>query len=289
MTQMHVSIILTIKNESVHIKNCLDSIIHQSYEDFEIIVVDDYSTDNTLEIVNSFKDKRIKPYSALEKGLGHARLGNYALKKASGKYIFFTDGDCVPHYNWITEGLKIFENDDCVGVEGKTFYETKRSVTVRDYYTQRVVPGGFMTCNVAYLRDSIIDAGCFDPKFKYCYEDRDLGLRIKKLGKVYFESNMLVFHQMKKVNTISLFRRAKRAGDMVYFDAKNGRSSSEYINKNIFYPSHLLIILFPPLIFLGARNESIYDLFICFMKYFSFIFERIFIWAFAVKYKKFIV
>ena len=42
-------------------------------------------------------------------------------------------------------------------------------------------------------------------------------------------------------------------------------------------------------IFLGARNESIYDLFICFMKYFSFIFERVFIWAFAIQYKKFIV
>jgi|ETNmetMinimDraft_23_1059889.scaffolds.fasta_scaffold23365_1 glycosyltransferase involved in cell wall biosynthesis len=286
---MHVSVILTIKNESVHIKNCLDSIIHQSYEDFEIIVVDDYSTDNTLEILNSFNDKRIKLYSALEKGLGHANLRNYALKKASGKYIFFTDGDCVPHYNWIAEGLKIFENVDCVGVEGKTFYETKESLTVTDYYTQRLVPGGFMTCNVAYLKDSIIDAGYFDPTFRYVYEDRDLGMRIKKLGKIYFESNMLVFHQMKKVNIKSLFRRSRRAGDMVYFDAKHGRSSSEYIKKNVLYPGHLLSIFFPPLIFLGARNESIYDLFICFMKYFSFIFERLFIWAFAIKFKKFIV
>jgi glycosyltransferase involved in cell wall biosynthesis len=285
---MHVSVILTIRNESAHIKKCLDSIIHQSYEDFEIIILDDNSTDNTVEIVNSFNDKRIRLYNALQKELGHANLRNYALKKACGKYIFITDGDCVPHYDWISEGLRVFENENCVGVEGKTFYESIKSITVADYYTQRLVPGGFMTCNVAYLRDSIIEAGYFDPKFKYVYEDRDLGMRIKKLGKIYFESNMLVFHQQKKVNIQGLFRRAKRASDLVYFDKKHGRGKSEYIRNNILYPSHLLIIFFPPLIFLGARIESISDLFICCMKYFSFIFERVTIWALAIKYKKFI-
>ena len=286
---MLVSVILTIKNESFYIKKCLDSIIHQSFQDFEIVIVDDNSTDNTLEIIRLFKDKRIRLYSALEKELGHASLRNYAVKKARGKYIFFTDGDCVPHLNWITEGLKIFEKEDCVGVEGKTFYESPKSLTVADYHTQRLLPGGFMTCNVAYLRDSIIDVGYFDPKFRYVYEDRDLGIRIKKLGKIYFESNMLVFHQQKKVNLKGLFRRAKRAGDMVYFDTKHGRSSSEYIRKNILYPGHLLIIFFPPLIILSSRIESLYDLFICFMKYFSMIFERVFIWAFAIKYKNFIL
>ena len=285
---MHVSVILTIRNESAHIKKCLDSIINQSYEDFEIIILDDNSTDNTVEIVNTFNDKRIRLYNALQKELGHANLRNYALKKACGKYIFITDGDCVPHYDWISEGLRVFENENCVGVEGKTFYESIKSITVADYYTQRLVSGGFMTCNVAYLRDSIIEAGYFDPKFKYVYEDRDLGMRIKKLGKIYFESNMLVFHQQKKVNIQGLFRRAKRASDLVYFDNKHGRGKSEYIRNNILYPSHLLIIFFPPLIFLGARIESISDLFICCMKYFSFIFERVTIWALAIKYKKFI-
>ena len=285
---MHVSVILTIRNESAHIKKCLDSIIHQSYEDFEIIILDDNSTDTTVEIVNSFNDKKIRLYRAIQKELGHANLRNYALKKACGKYIFFTDGDCVPHYDWISKGLKVLENEDCVGVEGKTFYESIKSITVADYYTQRLVPGGFMTCNVAYLRDSIIEAGYFDPKFRYVYEDRDLAMRIKKLGKIYFESNMLVFHQQKKVNIQSLFRRAKRAIDYIYFDNKHGRDSSEHIRNNVLSPSHLLIIFFPPLIFLGARIESFSDLFICCMKYFSFVFERVLIWAFAIKYKKFI-
>ena len=91
--------------------------------------------------------------------------------------------------NYLDRNKDLFENEDCVGVEGKTFYESHKSLTVTDYHTQRLVPGGFMTCNVAYLRDSIINVGYFDPKFRYVYEDRDLAMRIKKLGKIYFESN----------------------------------------------------------------------------------------------------
>ena len=94
--------------------------------------------------------------------------------------------------------LNLLENEDCVGVEGKTFYEAKGSVTVSDYYTQRVIPGGYMTCNVAYTREAIEKVGYFDPKFKYTYEDRDLGIRIKNIGNILFEPNMLVFHTTKK-------------------------------------------------------------------------------------------
>ena len=82
---MLVSVILTIKNESLYIKKCLDSIIHQSFQDFEIVIVDDNSTDNTLEIIRLFKDKRIRLYSALEEELGHASLRNYAVKKSIDK------------------------------------------------------------------------------------------------------------------------------------------------------------------------------------------------------------
>jgi glycosyltransferase involved in cell wall biosynthesis len=285
---MRVSIILTIKNESLYIKKCLDAIFNQSYQDFEIIIIDDSSTDGTLEIVSSYEDKRIRLFPA-EKDLGHAGLRNFAVKKASGTYIFFTDGDCVPHYNWLDEGLRVFEREGCVGVEGRTFYEAESGVTVSDYYTQRVKPEGYMTCNVAYMKSSIVEVGYFDPKFKYVYEDRDLGLRIKKTGKIFFESNMLVFHQQKKLNVRTLFRRAKRAGDMVYFDFKHGRSSGEYIKSNVLYPNHLLMIMFPPLVFLGARNESLNDLVISFFKYFGFIYERILIWVNAIKYGRFVI
>ena len=286
---IEVSVILIVKNEADYIKKCLDSILSQSYTKFEIIIIDDNSSDGTKEIIKSFEDKRINLFNfSKEKYPGYANLRNLAIKKSNGKYIFFTDGDCVVHYNWIQEALNYFNTEKCLGVEGRTFYESKSAISISDYFTYRVIPDGYMTCNVAYLKDAIKKVGYFDPKFKYVYEDRDLGIRIKKIGKIIFQKNMIVFHQQKKLTLKNLFIRSRRAGDMVYFDHKHGRKESEYITKNILYINHLIIIIFPPLIFLGSRIESLYDLFFAIVKYFSFFYERFFIWKNSIKYKKLI-
>ena len=76
---------------------------------------------------------------------------------------------------------------------------------------------------------------------------------------------------------------------MVYFDAKHGRKSGEYISHNILYLNHLLIVIFPPMMFLATRNESLHDLAISFLKYFSFVYERLLIWRNAIRYRRFIV
>ena len=103
---MLVSIILVIKNEALHIQKCIESLLKQSYKNFEIIVLDDQSTDETLDLVNSFKSTKIKIFSTKRTHLkGHANRRNYALSKSKGEFLFFTDGDCVTHYNWIKEGL----------------------------------------------------------------------------------------------------------------------------------------------------------------------------------------
>lgn len=284
-----VSIVIIAKNESNFIKKCLNSVLSQTFKDFELIIIDDKSTDNTKEIILSFDDKRINLIDINEEKTGYGNLRNYALQETSGKYIFFTDADCVPHYNWIKEALVQFKKKGCVGVEGKTFYESEGAITVSDYFTYRVKPEGYMTCNVAYLRDYLKKLGGFDSNFKYVYEDRDLGIRMKKLGKVNFSPNMLIFHQQKKLTIKNLFIRARRAGDMIYFDKKHGRKNSEYIKKNIMYPAHLIIVFFPPLIFLSSRIETSYDLYFTFMKYFSFVYERFIIWKSAIKYKKIIL
>ena len=287
---MFVSIILVVKNEEQHIRNCIESLIKQTHKDLEIIILDDQSNDNTVGIIKSIKSPKIKLFSALNKKLvGHASRRNFALSKANGDFIFFTDGDCIAHYNWVKEGLKIFQEKKCLGVEGRTFYEAKSGITVSDYLTQRFVPCGYMTCNVAYLKSAILNVEMFDPKFKNIYEDRDLGMKVSKYGKIIFEPNMLIFHQQKKVTIKTLFKRAERAGDMVYFDLKHGRKASEYISKNIIYPQHLLIIFVPPLIFLSSRIASFKDFYIAIFKYFSFIYERIIIWRNAIIFKKFLL
>lgn len=93
-----ISIIVPIFNEESYLEKCLNSIINQTYENLEIICVDDRSTDNSLEIIKKYeeKDARIKLIRQHEnRGLSDAR--NLGIINASGKYVLFVDAD-----DWIS-------------------------------------------------------------------------------------------------------------------------------------------------------------------------------------------
>ncbi len=88
---MKVSVILCVYNEEKYIGKAIDSILNQSLDDFEFIVVNDGSTDSTLDIINSYDDDRIRLIDQKNIGLGASR--NKAMKLAKGEYVAFLDGD----------------------------------------------------------------------------------------------------------------------------------------------------------------------------------------------------
>ena len=88
-----ISVIVPIYNDDKYLHECLDSLINQTFEDIEIICVNDGSTDGSLDILKQYEseDSRIKVISQENKGVGAAR--NVGIKKASGEYIYFIDSD----------------------------------------------------------------------------------------------------------------------------------------------------------------------------------------------------
>ena len=88
-----VSIIMPSYNTAKFISDSINSVLSQTYSNWELIIVDDCSSDNTDEIVSPFlSDKRIK-YLKNEKNSGAAVSRNYALREAKGKWIAFLDSD----------------------------------------------------------------------------------------------------------------------------------------------------------------------------------------------------
>lgn len=89
-----ISIIVPAYNEEKHIARCLDSILNQTFTDFEVICVDDGSTDNTFDILSKYaeKDTRILPYKNI-KGKGVSSARNYGIELSKGEYIGFVDSD----------------------------------------------------------------------------------------------------------------------------------------------------------------------------------------------------
>ena len=88
-----ISVVIPVYNTEKYLKECIDSVINQSYNNLEIILVDDGSTDNSLEICNKYADmdKRIKVIHKNNGGLSDAR--NVGIENANGKYITFVDSD----------------------------------------------------------------------------------------------------------------------------------------------------------------------------------------------------
>lgn len=86
-----ISVILPFYNNELTLKKCIDSILNQSFFDYELIIINDGSKDNSEQIINEYKDSRIKYYKQENKGVSAAR--NLGIKKSSGYYIFFIDAD----------------------------------------------------------------------------------------------------------------------------------------------------------------------------------------------------
>lgn len=101
MNHIFFSIILPIYNAQAFIETTITNILAQSYSNFELIVVDDGSSDNSWEICETFckKDKRVKAFHQQNGGPSSAR--NYALEKVSGDYIVFCDADDEVKEDWL--------------------------------------------------------------------------------------------------------------------------------------------------------------------------------------------
>ena len=85
----YFSVIIPTFNRSGFIKSAIDSVLGQTYEDFELIVVDDGSDDGTDKLIKEYTDKRIKYFYQENKGVSLAR--NKGIEESSGKYIAFLD------------------------------------------------------------------------------------------------------------------------------------------------------------------------------------------------------
>lgn len=113
MTQL-VSIIMPSYNAALFIKDAIDSVLAQSYTNWELLITDDNSKDNSTQIIEEYakKDSRIKLY-ALNKNVGAAAARNNSLARAQGKYIAFLDSDDLWLPQKLAWQLSYMQEHDC--------------------------------------------------------------------------------------------------------------------------------------------------------------------------------
>jgi GT2 family glycosyltransferase len=167
-------------------------------DEFEIIVVDNASDDETLRLLE--EQARVSPAHfvgvRMNRDCGPAVARNVGITLAEGDVVAFTDSDCVPTSGWLRACLAGFSNGTGV-VQGRTSPPPDQAQPLFNHFIETPqFDGSFSTSNVAYLREALIDAGGFDNACAY-WEDTDLGWRASRLGwQSSFSRDALVYHQV---------------------------------------------------------------------------------------------
>lgn len=123
-----VSIIIPCFNAEAFIGETLNSVIHQSYSNLEIIIINDGSTDNSLNVIESFKDERIQVINQNNNGVSRAR--NEGMLKSKGDFILFLDADDVLSHSFVQSRMEIFERNPNVNLVGSVVHVFQGSVSV---------------------------------------------------------------------------------------------------------------------------------------------------------------
>lgn len=183
---MKVSIIMPAYNSEKFVSQAIESVINQTYSEWELIIVDDGSTDQTGKIVDEFSknDSRIKVFHQSNKGVSSAR--NYALERVTGDYVTFLDSDDVYHSERLKVMLDVLNKDpncDAVFADYKEFRESTKvddyddvitsSIVFEEKIIEKVIQDTklqFM-CNVMMKSEIALKVRFADLKFAedYCY------------------------------------------------------------------------------------------------------------------------
>ena len=111
-----VSLITTVYNGERHIQNSIESLLEQEFDDFEAIIVDDESTDNTVLVVEQINDRRIKLFK--QKRMGRPKALNFAISNSSGEYIAILDADDIALPGRLAIQVDFMEKNPNVGLVG---------------------------------------------------------------------------------------------------------------------------------------------------------------------------
>ena len=203
-----ISILMNCFNGEIFLEQALESVIQQSYSNWELIFWDNKSSDRSLEIVKKYKDKRIKIFSSKEHtNLGKARSN--ALKNAKGDYLAFLDVDDIWYKEKLTNQIKLFNDSNNVGItftnsiyfsskRKKNLYESNKSfeLNTRKLITNYCLSLQSIIIDLRKLKELNYD---FDSQFSHI-SDFDLIVRLSTISSIKYLNQVLSGWRIHKNN-----------------------------------------------------------------------------------------
>ncbi len=196
---MKVSIVVCTFNRAVGLAQTLDCLRYQTYSNFEVVIVNGPSTDNTEDVLRLWDgiariDRCAHPNLSMSRNIG--------IRAASGDIVAFIDDDALPEFDWLAQAVAAFDREEVAGVGGIVFDHTGMDLQYRFSaanrfgeaesridrpYDDLCVPGSFQFpylqgTNALFRRSSLLRVGGFDETYDYYLDETDLCCRLIDAG-----------------------------------------------------------------------------------------------------------
>jgi teichuronic acid biosynthesis glycosyltransferase TuaG len=250
-----ISVIMPAYNTEKFISESIESVLSQSYQNWELIIVDDGSTDSTAEIIKSYQkiDKRIKYLWQKNGQQGKAR--NYAIRESTGNYLAFIDSDDI----WVNDKLKtqlrLINEQNADLIFGYSFViengiKTERKIGrgVGKYKDENAI--GFLLFHDAFIMSTvlvkkqvIINAGTFieDKDIQFC-EDWHLWLKLAFEGNSFYtNSDVFSYYRISVASSTSVESNAQVKFFKALIDLDNRYKNNEVLENEIAKRINLLV------------------------------------------------
>lgn len=217
------SVVIPLFNKEISIQSALNSVLIQTFNDFEVIVIDDGSTDESVVRVKEFDDPRIRIIQKTNGGVSSAR--NMGIEMAQYDHIAFLDADDLWEPDYLHEQYLLIQDFSGAAlwscayghIEGNEKIKVDHALPegyrdfVSDYFTMNRLTDLFHSSSVVIHKSAFRKAGLFDTRIKYC-EDVDMYYRIIVHFPVVFYNKMYVYFRQDAEN-----RAMKRKIQLKYY------------------------------------------------------------------------
>jgi glycosyltransferase involved in cell wall biosynthesis len=198
-----VSVVIPTKDSGRTLRRCLDSLVTQTYQYFELLIVDKRSTDDTISIADEFKAR------IFSLDVERTTAKNFASRKANGTFVLFVDSDMVLEPTVIEQCVKAMQAPDVGGIvipeksTGLGFWVKVRDFERGFYYGTNVESARFFRTN------QVIEVGGFDEEV-IMYEESTLPQRIEKIGlKTAVRVSSFIIHDEDNFKLINWLRKKR--------------------------------------------------------------------------------
>jgi glycosyltransferase involved in cell wall biosynthesis len=251
--QPFLSVVIPLYNKENYIESTIKSVLNQSFQNFEIVVVNDGSTDNSVNVVKKLNDPRVRLYSNKNHGLSYTR--NFGIKKSIGKYIALLDADDLwrsDYLDCISYFIKSYKNEFVFATNNYTWFHKKtpnlkvppksayNSKLIKDYFSYR--KNLFSYSSIVFHKSVFDKIGYFNENVNHG-EEEEFSIKCLLHYNLVYTSDKKVFYlrNVKNQLTAPNQKRIRVLPNYGYYLENN---SNKYLKKYIDFIHYKLVLLY---------------------------------------------